>query len=212
MDYIKQFELIKQYIKTNFGNYSTKTYMDNTNFECTSFNTSQFDIIVCFEYAFVEISFWNTKPNLEMAKSFQKWYVANIIQTIPYHTINKTFPCDNIKLIKMEYGTPNNDMLTIDIIINTLNANNAFTLTNGNINLYGKTKYKTLIAQNNKYKILFTDTHHIKIWEINATSFDNAYQMVKPIINQIMEITNCKTFDYEFVNCMFAYNMEISFK
>ena len=212
MDNIKQFELIKQYIQTNFGNYSTKTYMDNTNFECTSFHTSQFDIIVCFEYAFVEISFWNTKPNLENAKSFQKWYVANIIKNSSYQTTNKTFPCDNIQLIKMEYGTPNNDVLTIGKIINALNANNDYTLTNGNINLYGKNQYKTLIAKNNKFKILITDTHHIKIWEINATSFDNAYQIAKPIITQIMEIINCKTFDYEFVNCMFAYNMEISFK
>lgn len=212
MDNIKQIELIKQYIQTNFGNYSTKTYMDNTNFECTSFHTSQLDIIVCFEYAFIEITFWNNAANLQMAKSFQKWYISNIIQTKQYQTTNKTFPCDNIQLIKMEYGTSNNDVSTIDKIINALNANNEYTLTNGNINLYGKTKYKTLIAKNNNYKILFTDTHHFKIWEINATSFDNAYHMVKPIINQIMEITNCKTFDYEFVNCMFSYNMEISFK
>lgn len=209
-------ETICNYIKQNFGDYTKtkKYYYKNNDVECVEFKTKTIYFTFCFDLHECYMEFWNKPTYNKMANDFATWYIANIAKSAKHKITNGIFKNDNVKWLQINY-TPNDDtQITLNKIINALNAQNEYTLTNGYINLYGKKSMcKTLIHKKHGFKILFDDLYHIKIWNLdNATSFQNAHDLAKPIINTIMQTANFKSYDYDFVNCMFSYNMGISFK
>lgn len=211
-------ETICNYIKQNFGDYIKKKlyWYNDIDLICTQIKTQTITFKICLDMNECYLEFDNTPQNNKMANVFVTWYIANIAKSAKHQTSNGISKKNaNVSWIKMLIidDTTNDDDDKINIIINAINANNEYTLTNGYINLYGANSIcKTLIHKKHDFKILFDDLHHIKIWNMdNATSFENAFDLAKPIINTIMKTANFKSYKYDFVNCMFSYNMGISF-
>lgn len=207
----ERLEEIRTYMKVNFGFFNERKFISSDLFKFHMFTASKVVMKVSFEKCAAQFEFNGYDDNV--ISSTVDWFKRDVLgimlMSVSFHVWDTSFGA--YKTATISWDEDNNGIW--DDVINSLNKDDLFTLTKGGVqSIHGSAKYPALCSKASTYMIIFDSNTTITIWGIEARSFEEASNLVRLIVENIVGATNnFVKYDYNFVNCISGYNVQVKF-